>query len=156
MIIISAMSEDRVIGSQNGMPWNVPAEYQQYLDFVAGQTVIMGRKTFEIFGKDVAPETSLIVVSRSAELDDVPVATTFDKAVAMAKDLGKQIFIAGGSSIYEQALAVADQMYLSTIHGEYRGDAYFPAFDADNWQVVETREQPQFTFRRWKRTTASQ
>ncbi|QDV70876.1 Dihydrofolate reductase [Rosistilla carotiformis] len=155
MIIISAMSEDRVIGSQNGMPWNVPAEYQQYLDFVAGQTVIMGRKTYEIFGKDVAPETSLIVVSRSTELDDIPVAKSFDEAIAMAKALGKEIFIAGGSSIYEQAFDVADQMYLSTIHGEYRGDAYFPAFDTDQWQVVETREQPQFTFRRWKRKAGS-
>lgn len=151
MIIISAMTQERVIGSKNGMPWDVPAEYQQYLDFVSGNTVIMGRKTYEIFGADVSPDTTVIVVSRSAHIGNAHIATSLEAAIDQAKTLGKQIFIAGGSSIYEQALPLADTLYLSTIHGQYSGDAYFPEFEAEQWQVVEMRQQPQFTFRHWQR-----
>lgn len=63
MIIISAMSRDRVIGSGEGMPWNVPEEYQQFLSFVEDQTVIMGRRSYEIFGPDLT-SAHTVVVSR--------------------------------------------------------------------------------------------
>ncbi|MEE3258297.1 MAG: dihydrofolate reductase [Candidatus Latescibacterota bacterium] len=64
MIIIPAMSKDRVIGSGDGMPWSVPEEYQQFLGFVEGQTVTMGRRSYEIFGPDLTSAHN-IVVSRS-------------------------------------------------------------------------------------------
>ena len=51
LIIISAMARNRVIGNAagDGMPWHVPAEYNQFLDFIHNQAVIMGRKSFDIY-----------------------------------------------------------------------------------------------------------
>jgi dihydrofolate reductase len=53
MIIISAMTEDRIIGVGRGMSWNVPAEYSRYPDFVKGNTVIVGRKSYEIIASNL-------------------------------------------------------------------------------------------------------
>jgi dihydrofolate reductase len=151
MIIISAMSENRVIGARDGLPWDVPAEYEQYLQWIRGQTVIMGRKSFEIFAPDLPEGTTAIVVSRNAELPGVRVARSLEEALSVAERLGKTTFVAGGGSIYAQAIPLADEMYLSTIKGEFEGDITFPEFDADDWELVEERDEPEFVFRRYRR-----
>ena len=139
-VIIAAMSKGSVIGSGNGMPWHVPAEYQHFLDSVRGHTMIMGRKSWEIFGGDVATAHN-IVVSGSSEVCGAEVANSLFAAIALAESYGKTIFIAGGASIYQQSLdsGFVDEMHLSTIHGEFTGDTYFPAFDKSDWQIVENR-----------------
>ena len=155
MIIISAMSEDRVIGDGDGMPWNVPAEYQQYLRFVGGNTVIMGRKSYEIFGPDLPHRTTTLVISRSSSIDGATVARSLDEALAIAYGVGKTVFVAGGASIYAQAVSCADEMYLSTIKGRFHGDTYFPEFFDDDWIIVEEREETEFIFRRYRRVRAA-
>ena len=60
-IIIAAMSGDRVIGSGDGMPWHIPEEFDQSLRFVEGETVIMGRRSYEIFGTDLTSEHAISV-----------------------------------------------------------------------------------------------
>jgi dihydrofolate reductase len=151
MIIISAMSENRVIGSGDGMPWSVPAEYEQYLRFVGGQTVVMGRKSYEIFGPDLPPETTTIVISRTANIAGVTVAKSLEEALTLADRTGKRVFVAGGGSVYAQAVPLADEMYLSTIKGDYNGNTYFPEFDIDEWSITEEREELQFVFRKYRR-----
>ena len=151
MIIISAMSKDRVIGNGDGMPWNVPDEYEQYLGFVGGNTVIMGRKTFEIFGKDLPATTDVVVITRQSQITGVKVASSFPEAVTIAASLGKPVFVAGGASVYEQALPLAEEMYLSTIKGEFEGDAWFPEFDPDQWELIEQRDERDYVFRIYRR-----
>lgn len=154
MIIISAMSNDRVIGSGEGMPWSVPAEYNQYLRFVGGQTVIMGRKSYHIFGPDLPEGTTAIVISRNATIEGVRVVKSLAEALSFAVGLGKSVFVAGGGSIYAQALPLADEMYLSTIIGNFDGDTYFPEFDTNDWVVTEERDELEFVFRKYRRKSA--
>ncbi|MEL6675861.1 MAG: dihydrofolate reductase [Bacteroidota bacterium] len=149
--LISAMSSTRVIGTQDGMPWEVPEEYQQYLGFVGGQTVIMGRRSYEIFGPDLTT-THNLVISRSLEAGPgYEVSRSLEEALESARNLGKKIFVAGGASIYAQALPLADQMYLSIIKGEFEGIAFFPEFERGNWEIVEQKDHPRFTFFRYRR-----
>ncbi|MEM7369899.1 MAG: dihydrofolate reductase [Bacteroidota bacterium] len=151
MILISAMSRDRVIGTQDGMPWNVPEEYQQYLAFVQNQTVIMGRKSYEIFGKDLLSSKNLVISRGYPDGPGYQVYSSLEQALESAKTLDRTIFVAGGASIYAQALPLADEMYLSYIKGDYEGIAYFPEFDPQNWMIVEQRDHPQFEFVHYKR-----
>ena len=146
MIIISAMSYDRVIGSGAGMPWSIPEEYQQFLRFVEGQTVIMGRRSFEIFGPDLTTTTN-IVVSRSVKtVPGAIVCGSIAEAVDKARSFGKTVFSAGGGSIYAQTIPLADAMYLSYIKGHFEGDTYFPAFDEADWDIVKREDHPAFEF----------
>ena len=140
------MSYDRVIGSGEGMPWNVPEEYQQFLRFVEGQAVIMGRRSYDIFGGDLT-NTHNVVVSRSIkEMPGAVVCASVDEAVATARSYGKTVFSAGGGSIYAQTIPLADAMYLSYIKGDFEGDTYFPDFDEAAWDVVKREDHPAFEF----------
>ncbi|HAD60057.1 MAG TPA: dihydrofolate reductase [Planctomycetaceae bacterium] len=152
MIIISAMSTDRVIGSGDGMPWDVPEEYAQYLRFVTGQTVIMGRVSFEIFGADLPPGTTSIVISRNDQIASDHVVRSLDDALSIAAQTGRTVFVAGGSSIYAEAIPRASEMFLSIIKGDsFAGDTYFPEFDPADWSIEEERDEPRFVFRRYVR-----
>ena len=90
IIIIAAMSTDRIIGSGDGMPWHVPSEYQQYLEQVSGQSIIMGRKSFEIFGPDLrGTGTELFVLSRTqAEISGRTGYRSLEEAIAAAEREG--------------------------------------------------------------------
>ena len=145
------MSENRVIGSGRGMPWSVPQEYEQYLEFVQGNTVVMGRTTFEIFGPDLTDETNIVVISRSATIQGIQVASSLNDALKIASRFGKPVFVAGGGSVYKQALPLADEMFLSTIKGSFEGDTFFPEFDENDWEITEERDEPAFVFRKYHR-----
>lgn len=150
MIIISAMSEDRVIGAGDGMPWDVPEEYERYVETVRGATVVFGRKSYEIFGTDLDAARLVVVTSRAA-IEGVRTAGGLEEALQVAKSDGGEVFVAGGASVYEQAIPLADRMYLSTIRGEFEGDTYFPAFDQADWRVERREEHERYTFREWAR-----
>lgn len=155
-IIISAMARNHVIGTRDGMPWSIAEEYQQYLGFVSNKTVIMGRTSWKIFGPDLKT-TNNIVVSRSLEAnDEFDVARSLTEALEKAEKYEKEIFIAGGASIYSQAIEheVVDYMYLSYIKGDFDGIAYFPEFDADNWLVEERVDHERFEFVKYARKSA--
>ena len=146
MIIIGAMSTDHVIGSGDAMPWHVPEEYAQFLRFIEGQTVLIGRRSYEIFGNDLTSAYN-VVVSRSArDLPGALVVGTIEDALREAESFGRTIFSAGGASIYAQTLPLADAMYLSYIKGHFTGDAYFPAFSDREWAVERRDDHHRFEF----------
>lgn len=151
MIIISAMSKDRVIGSGDGMPWSVPEEYQQFLRFVDGQTVIMGRRSYEIFGPDLTSAHNIIISRSELTLEGVEVCSSIEAAVERATSFGKTVFLAGGATIYTQTLPLAKAMYISYIKGDFSGDTYFPEFDPDDWDVAERRDHEGFEFVHYQR-----
>ncbi|MCO6047386.1 dihydrofolate reductase [Aeoliella sp. ICT_H6.2] len=151
MKIIAAMSENRVIGQAAGMPWNVPEEYEQYLEFVRGATVLMGRRSFEIFGADVTAAHIVVLSHSSRPATGATVCQNLPEALDAAKAFGKPIFSCGGAEVYQQTIPLVTEMLLSTIKGEYEGDTYFPEFDAFEWKVAEERNEERYLFRRWVR-----
>ena len=146
MIIISAMTRRRVIGSGAGMPWSVPEEYRQFLAFIEGQTVIMGRRSYEIFGPDLSSAHNIVVSRSASEIAGALVCPSVEAAVEAAADFGATVFSAGGASIYRQTMPLAEALYLSYIKGDYQGDVYFPEFDVRDWEVEKREEHPRFTF----------
>ena len=151
MILISAMSKDRVIGSGDGMPWSVAEEYQQFLQFIDGQTVMMGRRSYEIFGPDLTSAHTIVISRSGVDAEGIIVCSSIAEAVETAESFGKTVFSAGGATIYQQTMPLADTMYLSFIKGAFSGDTYFPAFGEDEWQVAQRRDHAEFEFVEYKR-----
>ena len=146
MIIIGAMSHDRVIGSGDGMPWDVPDEYAHFQRLIAGETVVIGRRSYEIFGASLTSAHTVVVSRTAARLPDARVVPTVDDALREAASFGRTVFVAGGASIYAQTVPLADAMYLSYIKGDYAGDAHFPEFDAGEWAVERREDHPRWEF----------
>ncbi len=150
LIIISAIGSNHIIGNGDGLPWHIPSEYDQFLGYVKDQTVLMGRRSYEIFKSDMLPKR-MVVVSRSIKTDQASVLPSLPEALAYSKKFPEDVFICGGQSVYEESLPYADYMYLSFIKGEHQGNVFFPEFDEGEWSIELKEEHDEFVFVIYKR-----
>lgn len=134
--LIVAMGNDRLIGIKNQMPWHLPADLKHFKAITLGKPVIMGRKTYESIGKPL-PKRHNIVVTRNQDyqLETATVVHDLPAALKAAGDV-PECMIIGGAQLYKQALPLADTLYLTFVDVDADGDAYFPAWPADEWQEV--------------------
>ena len=137
--IISATSENNVIGKDNDLPWYLPADLAHFKNLTSGKHIVMGRKTYESVGRPL-PNRINIVVSRNPDFIANGCETASSLSDAIKITGGKDLFVCGGSEIYKQALEVADIMYLTRIHAVVEGDTYFPDFNDSLWTIVERKD----------------
>ena len=137
------MSENRVIGRKNRMPWHLPEDFKWVKHCTSGQAIAMGRKTFESMGRPL-PNRENIVISRSVKT--IPGCVVLSSLEDLQKyKTERQIWIFGGAQIYAQALGRIAELYLTVVRGHFDGDAYFPPFE-DQFRLAETiREEPEFS-----------
>ncbi len=140
--IIAAMANNRVIGKDGKLPWRLPADLQFFKRTTMGKPIIMGRVTWDSLGRPL-PGRRNIVVSRSEP--DLPEGAEWQPSLPAALDAVSdedEAMIIGGASIYEQALPLADRLYLTLVDAAVDGDAWFPEFDARQWREIsrETHE----------------
>ncbi|OLP17589.1 hypothetical protein BST81_14790 [Leptolyngbya sp. 'hensonii'] len=150
IIIIAALAEtNRVMGNNGKLPWSIPADLQRFRHLTLGHPVIMGRKTWEFdLGQRPLPQRrNIILTSTPAQYQaaypphlpspkairpvspasELYFASSLEAAIALASN-HLPIFIAGGASVYAQALPLADRMELTLIEGDFAGDTVFPDY----------------------------
>jgi len=135
IIIISAIAANGAIGYQGGLPWDIPQEFEMFLGFIKGQTIITGRKSYEHSRKMLNSKYNLLLSRKLDKIENALVFDTFEKAIQKAHTLNKTIYITGGAEVYKHAFALADKMYLSFIRKEYQADVFFPDFEKENWTI---------------------
>ena len=64
---IAAMSENRVIGQGNKIPWHLPEDFKWFKKMTLGNVVVMGRKTFESLNGKPLPSRTNFVLTRHPE-----------------------------------------------------------------------------------------
>ena len=136
---VVAVAENGVIGRQGKLPWRIPEDMKWFKEKTMGKPIVMGRKTWESFPKKPLPGRTNIVVTRGGTFtaEGAVVAPTIDHALAVALREGpSEIMIIGGAEIYRATLPKADRIYLTSVHGEFAGDTYFPKINREEW--VET------------------
>jgi dihydrofolate reductase len=140
--IIAAVASNGVIGLRNALPWHLPADLRYFKCVTMGHHLIMGRKTFESVGSPLPGRTTIVVTrNRRFSFEGIHRASSVEEAIALVRD-DDEVFIAGGSQIYSQTLALADRMYLTRIHQEFQGDTHFPEFDDSQWQPTRRQVRP--------------
>lgn len=135
--MIAAASENNTIGRDNNLVWKLPADMAYFRDKTMGHHVLMGRKNFEsipVRFKPLPGRTN-IVVSRgegqgnSAQLHFVK---SIAEGIEIARKAGEtELFIIGGAMIYDQCMDLADRIYLTRVHADFEGDAFFPVIGQD-------------------------
>lgn len=130
---VVAMSENRVIGRDGGLPWHIPADLKRFKAVTMGKMLLMGRKTYASIGRPL-PGRLNIVVTRSPEGVEFPggvvVCDSIENALNYAKKMAPQwqneLMIVGGGDIYLQTMDQIDRIYLSHVHSEVSGDTFYP------------------------------
>lgn len=145
--MIAAMAKNRVIGSNNSMPWHLPADLKHFKKVTLGKPIIMGRKTYVSIGKAL-PGRLNIVVSSDVDftLPDATVVHSCEQAIAVATEFCSEhkietpeVMIIGGGTIYQHFLAFCHRLYLTKIELEVVGDTYFPDYTAAfDWTEVDS------------------
>ena len=129
------MSKNRVIGAGNQIPWHLPDDFKWFKRMTTGQVVVMGRKTFESIGRPL-PDRTTVVLSRSQfRYPGVQVLAGLEQIDPSHEE--RDVFICGGSQIYQQALPACSDLYLTVVHRICEGDVFFPAFE-DRFTLQET------------------
>lgn len=146
--MIAAMAANRVIGQGNRLPWRLPADLRWFKAKTVGHTLIMGRRTYDSIGRPLRWRRMVVITRQDgwrpegAGKDSVLVVHSLQEALeAVRQGVGDEaedeVFIAGGGEIFQQALPIADRIYLTRIGADFPGDAFFPQLDAAAWQIVE-------------------
>ncbi len=158
--IIVAASENNVIGIENRLPWNLPADLQFFKNTTWGFPIIMGRKTFESMGKPLKGRQN-IVITRQAGYSHpgITVVSSIEAAIIAAEEQDvNEIFITGGTEIFLQAFPLVNRIYLTRVHTTVQGDAFFPEINRAEWlleasepHTADDKHAYAFTFERWGR-----
>lgn len=149
IILIAAMSQDRLIGRDNTLPWRLPADLKRFRALTRGHAVIMGRKTWDSLGRPL-PERLNIVITRNPDFAAPGVlrAGSIEEALALAASAAPnphgpgECYVIGGAEIYRLALPFADQLELTWVDYSGTGDAWFPEWNVSRFSETARADFP--------------
>lgn len=137
--MVVAMSQNRVIGSDNKLIWNLPPDLKRFKSLTKGGVVVMGRKTHLSIGR-VLPDRLNVILSRDKKWynplgDNCVVCYSIEEV--MEKFKHREIFVIGGGEIYNQFLPHTNRIYQTVLKKNYDGDTIFPVLSSD-WKIVDS------------------
>lgn len=127
------MAENRVIGRGGSLPWRLPADMRHFVALTRGKPVIIGRRSFADIGHPL-PKRHNIILSRDRGFAAAGATVAHDADTALAAAGGAdEVMVIGGEQVYRLFLPRAERIYLTLVHAEPRGDAFFPVFEDGGW-----------------------
>lgn len=140
--LITAVSENGIIGKENRLPWRISSDLKRFKRLTMGHTLILGRRTFESIGRPL-PGRDTVVLTRSKGwgFPGVKVAHSIDEALQYAS-LDNDPYVGGGAQIYARALPLAKRIHLTRVHATIQGDVLFPEIDPEEWELTSERIFP--------------
>ncbi len=145
---IAAMSLNRVIGNGLEIPWHIPEDFKWFKETTMGQVLVMGRRTFDSIGKALPGRETMVLSRGDFSHPDVTVIQSLDEVAPLLK--GRTAFIAGGAQIYEQALPLCSDLFLTVVQREVEGDVFFPAFEDSFEKESVLRAEKEFCIVHYK------
>jgi dihydrofolate reductase len=144
---IAALSENKVIGKNNDLPWKLPDDMRFFMETTKGHHVIMGRKNYDsLKGKfKPLPDRTNIVITRQNNLNapGCIVLNDVEKGIAIARENAEQeCFIIGGAEIYKLGMPLTNRLYLTEIKALIDGDTLFPVIEKNEWRETARKHHP--------------
>ena len=147
------MTRCGVIGRGGTLPWDLPEDRRLFRRLTEGNTVLMGRLTFQSLAGPL-PHRHNIVISRTPRhYAGATVCPNFSEGIDHGRRLERPLFVIGGTELYRQALPIADTLHVSWIEGNFPGDRFFPPFDLADWEMVESVDYPGFEYVVYRRAS---
>jgi dihydrofolate reductase len=147
--LVVAIAENGVIGRHGKLPWRLPSDLKWFRKITLGKPVIMGRKTYDSIGKPLDGRDNIVVTHRQdLDIPGVETAASVEDAIDLGRELAEkrgvdEVMIIGGEAIFRTALAYADRIYLTLVHGTPTGDTRFDVPDARTWRETAREPMPQ-------------
>lgn len=141
--IIAAIAENFAIGKNNRLLWHIPEDMRRVRKLTTNNVVIMGKSTYISLPRKPLPDRINLVISDDLgdHFQGCVMAYSFEETLAKMSE-EKENFIFGGASVYRQFFPFASKLYITLIHKKFEADAFFPAFDFNEWIETERTEFP--------------
>jgi len=139
--MIAAISLQGALGKENKMLWHLPNDLKHFKKMTMNKPVIMGRKTFESIGTALPGRVNIIVTRKlNYKVKNAIIVSSPEAALNFAKSLIKvdEVVVIGGGEIYEYLISFADNLYMTVVETELKGDAYFPDNFIEDWEKTES------------------
>ena len=139
--LIVAVAEQGVIGQENALPWRLPGDLKRFKALTMGKPIIMGRKTFDSIGRPLPGRTNIVITRQSGlQLPGCVVVGSLSEALTAVH--ADEYMVIGGAEIYRQVLPLAQRVYLTQVHANISGDAFFPALEPTQWHETYREDVP--------------
>lgn len=135
--MIAAIGKNRELGKNNELIWHFKEDMRFFRETTIGNTVIMGRKTFESLPHALPGRRNIVITTdKNYSAPGAQVVTSVEEALEKAGN--GNVFIIGGAKVYSQFLQYSDKLYLTEIDAECGdADAFFPEFDKADYSSVK-------------------
>ena len=138
--LIVAFAKHHVIGINNTLPWHLPEDLKRFRALTTGHHIVMGRKTYDSLGR-LLPNRTTVIVTRNLNyrVEGAIIAHSLNQAIeACAGD--NEVFLIGGAELYKDGLKRANKLYITKLDLDIKGDAYFPDFNLDEWELLSSEQ----------------
>ncbi len=143
--LIVAKAKNNVIGKDNQLVWKLSTDLKRFKSLTSGHFILMGRKTYESFGKPLPNRTHLII-TRNPDYQAPEGHYAFqsvEEAFIFCNKIGiEQLFIIGGGQIYEETINMCDSLEITEVEAKPEGDTFFPEINPKIWKEVERESFP--------------
>src|SRR5699024_3800468 len=144
--MIAVAGENNTLGKKGDLLWHLPDDFKRFKKLTSGHPIIMGRKTFDTF-PELLPDRTHIIITRQKDYkaEGCIVVNSIEQAIKQAQKAkgSEEIWIIGGGEVYTLGLPIADKIELTRIHHKFEGgDAFFPDFDLNQWDLVAEKHHP--------------
>jgi len=157
MEIIVACTENLVIGAEGEMPWHLPADLAHFKNITSGNTIIMGRRTWESIGNALQNRKNIVLTrQKNYSAEGATIIHSLDELQTI-ETVGT-LFIIGGGELYKNTIEISEVLHVTRIHTTIEGDTFFPQIDESVWSCdasIEFQKDDKnpfnLTFERWTR-----
>ena len=134
------MAQNRVIGRDNKIPWDLPEDRKHFVQVTRGHAIIMGRLTWESLGRPL-PNRRNIVVTRQqgVAFPGAEIAHSLEQALEFARQTDPEPRLIGGGQLYAESLPLATRIELTVLDDAHQGDSYFPELNPAEWRCSQER-----------------
>lgn len=141
--LVSSLSENRVIGKNGKLVFKVSSDLKRFKELTMGHPIIMGKNTYLSIGRPLPGRDNIVITSdKDFKAEGIVTVNSLDAAISLASSIDqKEIFIIGGGKVFEEAIKLADKLYLTLFHRKVEGDVYFP--DYSDFKTIVKREEKQ-------------
>ena len=146
--IIAAIGDNNELGKNNGLIWNLPSDLKFFKKITINHPVIMGKNTYLSIGRALPNRYNILVSKSIKEAEGFEIVDNFENIVDRFLNSPEEVFIIGGSSLYNYFLPCADKLYLTRIHETEECDVYFPMFNENDYDIklIDKGEENNISF----------
>ncbi len=151
LIIIAALTKNRVIGRDGTVPWDLPPDMERFRRLTLGHVVLMGRRTFETLSEPLVNRRNVVITSRPIE--GVETYSTIAEAL-LALGTAGDVYVIGGGEIFAELLDSAAMLRLTIVDQEIDGDTFFPPYEhliGTVFKLVSEESHESFSFKDYVR-----